>query len=128
MDKKEVLDGMSIKELQSAIWAKQEQEAIAKFGAKREVVCNIKEVDTLEAEGDGNLFHVRIEDGCEGWEAIVEIERNALREWNGDMEEFVENHILNFTLDNDYYEEGDIEEIKVEEICRYSRPFFKIQK
>ena len=33
---------------------------------------------------------------------------------------------INFMMDKSYYEEGDIEDIRVEEICRYSRPIFKI--
>ena len=118
---------MSVSELRDVIYKKQEQEAIEKFSTKKEAEFNLSEVKSLEAEGDGSLFHVRVEDGCEGWECLVEIDRSVRdSDWYGDEEEMVKNHLINFMMDKSYYEEGDIEDIRVEEICRYSRPIFKI--
>ena len=130
MDKKEILAGMTVRELQDVIYEKKEQEAIEKFSTKKEAQFNIKEVKSLKAEGSGSLFRVRVEDGCEGWEALVEVDRSVREddEWSGDEEELVKNHIINFMMENDYYEPGDIEEVTVEEMCRYSRPIFKITK
>ena len=127
MSKEKVLEGMSVSELRDVIYKKQEQEAIEKFSTKKEAEFNLSEVKSLEAEGDGSLFHVRVEDGCEGWECLVEIDRSVRdSDWYGDEEEMVKNHLINFMMDKSYYEEGDIEDIRVEEICRYSRPIFKI--
>lgn len=127
MSKEEVLEGMSVRELQDIIYKKQEQEAIDKFSTKKEAEFKINEVKTLEADGNGSLFHVRVDDGCEGWESLVEVDRSVQdSDWYGDKEEMVKNHIINFIMDNDYYQPGDIEDITVEEICRYSRPIFKI--
>ena len=133
MNKKEreLLDGMSVRELRDAMWEKEEQENAIKFGTKKDVELNMKETLELVADNGSGLFHVRVEDGCEGWECLVEIDRDASDSWTGDDEELVHDHILNFMIDNNYYPEGNgggIEEIKVEEICRYSRPFFKIYK
>ena len=131
MNKKELLEDMSITELQEAIWEKQEKEMEYKFHTKKEVEYNLKEIDSLEAEGNGSLYLVNVQDGCEGLEMLVEIERGTLDDWFGDVEEFVRRHIINFMIDEDYYPEGQgggIEEIRVEEICRYGRPIFKIYK
>ena len=127
MSKKEVLAEMSVRELQDVIYKKREQEAIDKYGSVRETPFKINEVKTLEAEGSGSLFLVRVEDGCEGWEAIVEVDRDI--DTDGDSEEsVVEDNIINFMMENDYYQPGDIESIDVQEMCRYSRPIFKITK
>ena len=129
MKKEEVLAGLSISELRDEIYKRQDQENLEKYGTKKEVPFNISEVESLEAEGDGSLFHVRVEDGCEGWECIVEVDRSVRdADWTmrGGEEELVERHIINFMVENNYYEDGYIEDIKVEEICRYSRPIFKI--
>lgn len=126
---KEILDGISTKELRDLLWEREERELEVKYGTKREVELKIKELDNLDNKCHGNLFHVTVHDGCEGWEALVEIDRDA--DWYGNEEELVENHIVNFMIENDYYPEGNgggIENITVEEICRYSRPFFRIYK
>jgi len=127
MSKEKVLEGMSVRELQDIIYKKQKQEVIEKFSTKKEAQFNLSEVKTLEADGNGSLFHVRVEDGCEGWECLVEVDRKVQdSDLCDDEEELVKNHLINFMMDNSYYEEGDIEEIEIEEICRYSRPIFKI--
>lgn len=123
MNKKELLDGMSIHELQNVIYEKQKEEAMKNM-AQRETEFKMNEVDELKADGNGNLFHVVVGDGCEGWEAIVIVDENVLFE--GDLEDLVESHIINFIIDNDYYESDEIEDITVNEICRYNKPIFKI--
>lgn len=131
MDKKteEILAGLSVSELQEVIYKKRVQESIEKFSTTREAEFNISETKKLEANGSGNLYHVRVDDGCEGWEALVEITREVVDEgYYSGSEDFVKDHIINFMIENEYYEEGDIEDITVEEMCRYSRPFFKIHK
>ena len=127
MDKKqkEVLDSMSIRELQNVIYEKEKEEAIKKYGNVREVEHKISEVEDIKADGDGNLFHVTVEDGSEGWEAIVEVDGDI--DYDGDLENLVEDHIVNFITEKGYYKNGNIDEIRVSEICRYSRPIFKIQ-
>ena len=67
-----------------------------------------------------------MEDGSEGWEAIVEVEGDV--DWGGDMEELVEDHIVNFMIEKGYYKSGDIDDIRISEMCRYSRPIFKIHE
>lgn len=126
MDKKqkEVIDTLSIHELQNAILEKKMEEARKKYGSKRETEFKMSEAEGIEAEGNGNLFLVRVEDGSEGWEAIVEVDHDV--DWGGDLEELVEDHIVNFMIENGYYENGDIDNIEVMEMCRYSRPIFKI--
>jgi len=128
MDKKqkEVIDGMSIRDLENAIYEKRREEAMKKYGTKRETEFKMSEAEGIETEGNGNLFLVRVEDGSEGWEAIVEVDRNV--DWGGDLEELVEDHIINFMIENGYYEDGDIDNIEVMEMCRYSRPIFKIHE
>lgn len=127
MTKEEILSEMSVRELQDVIYKKQIQESIDNFSTKKEVEFTISEVETLQADGDGSLFHVRVEDGCEGWESLIEIDRSVRdSDWYGDEEELVKNHIINFIIDNDYYQAGDIEDIIVEKICIYNRPIFKI--
>ena len=125
MDKKEVLDSMSIRELQNAIFEKQKEEAIKKYGTLRETEHKISEIEELKAENHNQLYHVVVEDGSEGWEALVEVDREI--EYDGDIETLVEDNIVNFMIENGYYENGDIEEIRVNEICRYSKPIFRIQ-
>jgi len=125
MDKKEVLDSMSIRELQNAIFEKQKEEAIKKYGTLRETEHKISEIEELKAENHDHLYHVVVEDGSEGWEALVEVDREI--EYDGDIETLVEDNIVNFMIENGYYENGDIEEIRVNEICRYSKPIFRIQ-
>jgi hypothetical protein len=126
MDKKEVLDSMSIRELQNAIFEKQKEEAIKKYGTLRETEHKISEIEELKAENHDHLYHVVVEDGSEGWEALVEVDREI--EYDGDIETLVEDNIVNFMIENGYYENGDIEEIRVNEICRYSKPIFRIHK
>lgn len=124
MNKKEILKGMTIRELQDVIYEKQAEEAMKKYGTKRETEFKMSEIDEIEADGDGNLFLVRVEDGSEGWEAIVEVDRNI--DWGGDLEELVEDHIVNFMIEEGYNENGYVENIEVIEMCRYTRPLFKI--
>lgn len=84
-------------------------------------------MDNLEAEGNGTLCIVNVQDGCEGWEALVEIDSSIIdSDWMGDEEDLVRNHMINFMIDNSYYEAGDIEDVRIQEICRYGRPIFKI--
>lgn len=123
---KEVIDGMSISELQNAIFEKKREEAMKKYGTKRETEFKISETEDIKADGDGNLFLVRVNDGSEGWEAIVEVDGDL--DWGGDLEELVEDHIVNFMIEEGYYKNGDIEDIEVIEMCRYSRPIFKIHE
>jgi hypothetical protein len=123
MNKKEILDGMSIRELQDVIYEKEKEEAIKKYG-KKETEFKMSEIEELEAENGNPLYHVVLEDGSEGWEVLVEVDDDI--EYNGDLEELVKNHIINFVIENDYYQSADIEDIRVSEICRYSRPIFKI--
>jgi hypothetical protein len=123
MNKKEILDGMSIRELQDVIYEKEKEEAIKKYG-KKETEFKMSEIEELEAEYGNPLYHVVLEDGSEGWEVLVEVDDDI--EYNGDLEELVKNHIINFVIENDYYQSADIEDIRVSEICRYSRPIFKI--
>ena len=125
MNKKEVLDGMSIGELQNIIYEKQKEEAIKKYGTVREVEHKISEIEELKAESHDSLFHVVVEDGSEGWEVLVEVDRDI--DYDGELENLVEDHIINYMFENDYYQSGDIEEIRVSEICRYSRPILRIQ-
>ena len=81
----------------------------------------------------GSIFGTKDEDiqatldewGSEGWEAIVEVDGDI--DYNGDLEELVEDHIVNYMIENDYYQAGDIDGIEVIEMCRYSRPIFKIE-
>jgi hypothetical protein len=126
MNKQELLDNMSVSELRDEIYKKQVQESIDKFSTRKEAEFNLSEVKTLEADGSGTLYHVRVHDGCEGWEALVEIDREVVDEGYYDGEDLVKDHLINFMIDNNYYEPGDIEDICVEEICRYNRPIFKI--
>jgi hypothetical protein len=125
MNKKEVLDGMSIGELQNVIYEKQKEEAIKKYGTVRETEFKISELEELKAESHDHLYHVVVEDGSEGWEVIVEVDRNI--DYDGDMEDVVEDNIVNYMFENGYYQSGDIENIRIDEICRYSRPIFRIQ-
>jgi len=127
MDKKqkEMLDSMSIRELQNVIYEKQKEEAIKKYGTVRETEHKITEIEELKAENHDHLYHVVVEDGSEGWEVLVEVDREI--DYNGDIETLVEDHIVNYMFENDYYQSGDIENITVNEICRYSRPIFRIQ-
>lgn len=126
MNKKEILDSMSIRELQNLIFEKQKEEAIKKYGTVRETEFKMSIMDNLEGKNNNPLFYVVIEDGSEGWEALVEVDREI--EYDGDIETLVEDHIVNFMIENGYYENGDIEEIRVNEICRYSKPIFKIHE
>jgi hypothetical protein len=116
---------MSVRELQEEINKRKKQEAIDKFSTKKETEFKISEVETLEAEGNGSLYHVRVDDGCEGWESLVEVDE-GVEDDECYEDELVKNHIINFMIDNKYYEPGDINDIIVEEICRYNRPIFKI--
>jgi hypothetical protein len=118
---------MSVRELQGEINKRKKQEAIDKFSTKKETEFKISEVETLEAEGNGSLYHVRVDDGCEGWESLVEVDE-GVEDDECYEDELVKNHIINFMIDNKYYEPGDINDIIVEEICRYNRPIFKISK
>jgi hypothetical protein len=120
------VEEMSVSELRDAMYRKQEQENMEKFSTKKEAKFNLSEIKTLESKSNGSLYHVRVEDGCEGWECLVEVDRSVQDEGYYEHEELVKNHLINFMMDKSYYEEGDIEEIRVEEICRYSRPIFKI--
>ena len=128
MTKKEILDGMTIRELQNVILQKQQEEAMKKYGTKRETPFKMKEVKTLNIKADstGSLFHVVIADGSEGWEAIVEVDHNI--DYGGNLEKLVENHIVNFIIENEYYENGDIEDITVNGLCHYGKSMFKISK
>ena len=127
MSKTKTVDEMSVSELRDAMYKKQEQEDIDKFSTKKEAEFNIREVKSLKAKGNGSLYYVRVHDGCKGWESLVEIDQSVDdSEWCGDEEELVKNHIINFMIENNYYESGDIEGITVVEICRYNRPIFKI--
>jgi hypothetical protein len=125
---KEVLDSMSIRELQNAIFEKQKEEAMKKYGSLRETEYKISEVEGIKAEEHNPLFHVVVEDGSEGWECIVEISEEVDDDWTGDREEVVEDLVVNFMIEEGYYKNGDIEDIRVNEICRYSRPILKIHK
>ena len=125
MDKKEILDSMSIRELQNLIFEKQKEEAIKKYGTVRETEHKITEIEELKAENHDHLYHVVVEDGSEGWEALVEVDGDI--DYSGDLENLVEDHIVNFMIENNYYQNGDIEEIRVNEICRYSKPIFRIE-
>ena len=129
MNKRELLENMSIDELRDVIHAKLQKEAIDKCSTKIEgLPFNIKEVNKLVAEGNGNLFVVRVDDGCEGWEALVEVDDSVTdSDIDIDLEDLVKDYIINFIIKNDYYKPGDISEISVEEICRYGRPIFKIK-
>lgn len=122
---KEVLDSMSIRELQNLIYEKQKEEAIKKYGSLRDVEHKITEIEELKAENHDHLYHVIVEDGSEGWEALVEVDREI--DYDGDIENLVEDHIVNFMIEKGYYSSGDIEEIRVNEICRYSKPIFRVQ-
>jgi hypothetical protein len=126
MDKEELLEEMSISELREAIHKKQIQKSIDRYGAKKETKFNLLEGNTLTSDGDGTLYRVMVEDGCEGWEALVEVDRDIDEVGNYNHEDLVLNHMINFMIDNDYYQPGDIEDIRIEGICRYSRPIFKI--
>lgn len=125
---KEVIDSMSIRELQNAIFEKQKEEAMKKYGSLRETEYKISEVEGIKAEESNPLFHVVVSDGSEGWECIVEIDEEVDDDWTGDREEVVEDLIVNFMIEQGYYKNGDIEDIRVNEICRYSRPILKIHK
>ena len=118
MNKKEILDGMSIRELQNVIYEKQKEEAIKKYGTVRETKHKISEMEYIKTDGDDNLFHVIVEDGSEGWQAIVEVDRDI--DYDGDIENLVEDHIVNFMIKHGYYQNGDIENITVNEIDRKS--------
>lgn len=125
-EQKELLKSMSIGELEDVIYEKRREEAMKKYGTKRETEYKITEVEELTADSGDNLFHIVVADGSEGWEALVEVDRNL--DWGGDLEKLVEDHIVNFMIENGYYENGDIDDITVSEICRYSRPIFRIEK
>lgn len=116
------LKDIPINELLAELQRRKVDEKTKKFSTKQEVEYTMTEVSHLEAEGSGSLFVVRVDDGCEGWEALVNMDADTM--WDND--ELVLNHIINFLIDNDYYKPGDIDEITVEEICRYNRPIFKI--
>ena len=125
MDKKEVLDSMSIRELQNIIFEKQKEEAIKKYGTLRETEHKISEMEEIKADRSNHLYHVVVEDGSEGWEALVEVNRKI--NYDGDIEDVVEDNIVNYMIENGYYQNGYIENITVNEICRYSKPMFKIE-
>jgi len=125
MNKKEVLDSMSIRELQNIIFEKQKEEAIKKYGTLRETEHKISEMEEIKADRSNHLYHVVVEDGSEGWEALVEVNRKI--NYDGDIEDVVEDNIVNYMIENGYYQNGDIENITVNEICRYSKPMFKIE-
>lgn len=125
MNKKEVLDSMSIRELQNIIFEKQKEEAIKKYGTLRETEYKISEMEEIKADRSNHLYHVVVEDGSEGWEALVEVNRKI--NYDGDIEDVVEDNIVNYMIENGYYQNGYIENITVNEICRYSKPMFKIE-
>jgi len=57
---------MSVRELQEEIDKRKKQEAIDKFSTKKETEFKISEVETLEAEGNGSLYHndIIVEEIC----------------------------------------------------------------
>ena len=57
---KEVIDGMSIRDLENAIYDKRREEAMKKYGTKRETEFKMSEAEDIKADGDGNLFLVTL--------------------------------------------------------------------
>lgn len=82
-------------ELRAEIRRREEQASIDKYSTTREdVPFKFAKADDLKADDHGALYHIRVEDGCEGWEALIEIDRTVTHgRWTGDLEKVIEDHV-----------------------------------
>lgn len=129
MSEKIDLSKVSDDDLKKELLQRLKDERLDEITKLNELEFNISELKHLTNEDDEYLYIVQVEDGSEGCQFIVEVERDIeeYKDYETEIDdEFVTEYVTKWLIANEYYTLDRIDSIRAYEICRYQRGILKI--
>jgi len=121
------LKEISTKDLEAELRNRKDTEEELRWKTLPEIEHTIKQIQELDSESSNQLFLAIVEDGSDGFNFIVSVDRELDLE-EDDVEEYVQNYIIEKANNGGWLDQLCIEDIRVEEFCRYQKEFMIIEE
>lgn len=124
------LKDISTSDLEKELSKRKYADSIKKWNTVKITNPEYEIVNSISDDDDYDLYLVRVHDGCEGLECVVQVNRDKDIDEDYIIEVIKHDYITGgieggwFDLES---EQGLIESIEIEEICRYNKLFILLK-